>query len=294
MFRSVFFALGSSALVSCSLLIDTSVDGLKCTRVTANNMTQRQCSPGYSCRGEECVADRSIKDGETCESTDQCAEGLICPTGISICGKPCTKAYDINSECGNDAACVPVPDNALRGKYNGGVCLAVECSGSGADADQACKDNGGKAAEPGPGNRCVRVAQNGGMCLPACEVGRRQIDDPRGVDLCLPDRRSNPHHCGRIPSGDFVCMPIGAAGEGARCAAYPQSGGNASDDACSVGAPGLPLLCLNARGSSNPTEGELRCRRAACDTDRDPCPQSPTPQVCDEKLGLRFCKGLTE
>jgi hypothetical protein len=54
---------------------------------------------------------------------------------------------------------------------------------------------------------------------------------------------------------------------------------------------------LNARGSANTAEGELRCRRSACDPavgSMASCPMSPTPQVCAIAQSMSYCKGLTE
>ncbi len=278
----------------CSLVVDSSLNGLKCSSATGG----AQCLPGYSCQGEECVADGSVKEGETCSNVKQCVTGLVCPMDVFVCGRPCNKLFEVVNDCDADHACVPAPDEATNGRsFKGGVCVAIECSGTGADDE--CKNVEGTLSAPNGSNRCIRAAENGGLCMPACVVGKRRADDPAGPDQCATDKHDNPLHCGRVPSGDFVCLPAGAASDGSRCTLFPQSQGTVSDDACATGAPGLPLLCLNAKGSADAAMGERRCRRSACDPNvsagtPNSCPQNPTPQVCDEELGLRFCKGLTE
>lgn len=243
------------------------------------------------------MADKSLKEGDECSETVQCNEGLLCPPALFKCGKPCTKIYDINSECGPDKVCAPHIDLANRGKFKGGVCVPPECNvNDAASADSFCKTEGGALAAANPNNRCIRVAQNGGMCLPACLVGIRVADSSRGVDQCVADLPGNPTHCGRVGVGDLVCVPAGAAVEGSKCTQFPLSVGS-SDDACSLNIKAnntadLPLLCMNTKATVNPAEGELRCRKAACNPMNNA--DCASNQTCVTVQGLTFCKGANE
>ncbi|MCC6809633.1 MAG: hypothetical protein IT381_19545 [Deltaproteobacteria bacterium] len=285
--RALLAGIACLWFAGCSLIIDTGINGLKCAN--------KQCRPDYSCRAEDCVANNSLKEGETCTDNIQCSTGLICPHALFVCARPCNKVYDVNNDCGGtNTVCAPVYDLANKGKFKGGACVKAECSGD--DANKACQDLGGRLASPNSNNRCVRLAQNGGMCLPICQIGIRVADSSRGVDQCVADSQGNPTHCGRVANGDLICLPAGAAPDGSKCVLYPLSVGG-GDDACSLNigpgnVAGFPLICLNSKGTANPVDGELRCRKGACN------PMNPadcgTAQVCDTKLMSTFCKGPTE
>ncbi len=314
-----FLVALSFSLSGCSLLIDTSLNGLKCAN--------KQCLPGYTCRVEDCVQDSSLKEGQTCTDNIQCEGGLVCPPALFVCSKPCARIYDLASECETGKVCAPFYDLTNKGKFKGGACVDTECASDAADLSQCkcknadgtvnttlepgckCKCEGGRLAAPNENNRCIRLASNGGLCLPTCLVGIRVADSSRGVDQCVADLPGNPTHCGRVATGDLVCVPAGAAPENSKCTLFPlsvgpsgvtgSSGPTVSLDACSLNLKAgnvadLPLLCLNARGNVDPADGELRCRKGACNPMVTTECTGTTQQVCDTKLGVTFCKGATE
>ena len=285
-------------LAGCSAVADSSIDRLKCDAETPCDVDK-----GYSCRFDECVKKGSVKEGDTCQLTEQCGAGLVCPPLISVCLKPCVKIFDLDSGCPADKYCGPVYDLKAenRGKFVGGACIPVECP-SGESGDDKCRKEGGKfAVKPNDATKadsmkCVRVAKNGGVCMRTCSVGRRCAagSNCSGADACLADSRGNPQHCGVLGVGDLptlVCLPAGSAPEGASCSIFPLSGD--SKDACSLNVNGnvadLPLVCMNGQGG---TSGNLKCHKATCTGTGTECaanfactgssPTTPPFQYCAE------------
>src|SRR5690348_14840690 len=114
MVRSRAYLLVAAAMLGgngCSLLVDSSLDLLKCDQ-------NGEClKPDYTCRFDQCVKNKSLDEGQTCSSSVQCKESLFCPAGIPLCSRPCTKIYALDSECGDNAVCAPVSDRDNPGKY---------------------------------------------------------------------------------------------------------------------------------------------------------------------------------
>lgn len=244
---------------------------------------QEPCPDGYSCRLDECIADGSLSAGDTCSKNEMCKEGLFCPAAFFQCARPCEKILEPESECAPDQMCVPT----LLAGESGGACVPTECKLE--DGDQICKDKGGRSAAPNPNNRCIRASRSGsGLCMPACLLGKRVADSAQGVDQCVADLPGRPTHCGRVPTGDLVCVPAGAARLHDACQPFP--GGDSVASACRLNIDeatnkvGLPLVCLDADGA---TAGENRCRLTACNPNMsNECPAGTT---CVTKLGITFC-----
>lgn len=252
----------------CSLVVSTSIDGLPCFDNKASPNTP-QCQEGYSCDGDQCVANHSIAEGSTCSKTQQCQTQLVCPPGIYICRKPCQKIYQFGTnECSANQVCAPVYDTDGK-HFSGGACIDKECS-TGSDQDTFCQQNpnnkfapAGSAANPFLSNKCVKLATNGGLCLESCVVAKRSDDTGgSGGDLCGVDSRNNVQHCGLINNAaggapDFICLPTGAATAGANCTLFPLSGANAVD-ACADNFPLQPLVCMDNETKS---VGALKCQQ---------------------------------
>jgi hypothetical protein len=292
--RAIAFITGA-CLAGCSLIVDTSIDNLKCA-------PDQKCSPGYSCRYDQCVKERSVAEGETCSQTVQCVTGLVCPPGAFTCAKRCEKIYDVASDCGSDRVCAPVfdPDNA--GKFIGGACIPTECSsGDAAAANTKCANEGGRFQSPNPANKCIKLAANGGLCLLSCEIGTRTFADPGlGKDACTTDSKGNPSHCGIIASGDKICLPAGnATPSDPSCTLFPITGTSTSD-ACGLdevaGNPGLPFVCSSPKGTLSSLDGTIRCRRGACSTIAS-CQVGGASEVCQQNLsgsGVAVCVNPNE
>ena len=109
MARSSLLAL---LLCHCSLLVDTSVDLLRCSEELDENGDQK-CLTGYSCRYGDCVANHSLKFGDTCSRNVQCSgTDLFCPLGIPVCARACDKIYGDDPKCSDEQVCVPVPGSS--------------------------------------------------------------------------------------------------------------------------------------------------------------------------------------
>lgn len=279
------------SLGGCSLIVSTSIDGLPCFNNKSSPNTP-QCQEGYSCDGDQCVADHSVAAGSTCSKTQQCQTELVCPPGIYICRKPCQKIYQFGtSECSADQVCAPVYDTDGK-HFSGGACIDKECS-TGPEGDTFCqtnKDNkfapAGSAANPFLDNRCVKLTGNGGLCLMSCKVGLRSEDTKAtSDDSCGVDSRNNVVHCGIINNAgggtpDFVCLPTGAATAGQSCTLFPLSGANALD-ACADNYPLQPLVCMADDGTLS---GTLKCQQVCLP------PSKSVPDACTG--GNETCQAL--
>ncbi len=253
--RLAHIALVIGATSGCELLVSNSLNLLHCD--------SGKCNPGYSCRVDQCVALSSLKPGDTCSDVAQCQAGLVCPPGINQCSQPCTKIYQFNdNECTADQVCAPVFDRKSNA-FSGGACVQNECS-----ANAFCQDQGNADslhfATPSSTTNCVRLAQNGGLCLQTCLIGPRAADPGGGPDACAADTFNNPTHCGIINPGaapDYICLPAGNAAAGAACSLFPLGGnsGNApSADACGLNQGSEPLICMTSSGTLT---GDLRCQQ---------------------------------
>lgn len=287
--------LACALLTSCSVAVDSSIDRLKCDPETP-------CVEGYSCVFDACVKKGSVTEGNTCQLSEQCGPGLVCPPLISVCLKPCDKIFSLDAACPADKYCGPVydltPEN--KGKFTGGACIPVECQD-----DAKCQASGGKfVTKPtnpsaSSGLACVRVAKNGGVCMRQCTVGPRAVgNQTTGTDPCLADSRRNPQHCGVLGVDDrptLVCLPAGAGREGDACSLFPVSGKD--PEACGLNVtegqtPGLPLVCMNENGNAT---GTLKCRIAACTGAAGECASGG---ICNGSATttppFQFCKSLAE
>ncbi len=128
----------------CSLALDWNPNRQQCDKGNV-------CSVGYSCLGTECVKDRSLADGETCNDNEQCQSGLICTPHPFLCRKPCDAYYVATGNCDRGTFCRPTPDLDTGDPV--GSCVKSECN-----ADGDC----------GPGKVCVKITDFAGTCLPSC------------------------------------------------------------------------------------------------------------------------------
>jgi hypothetical protein len=259
--RAILIGLAAGG---CSLIVNSSINGLLCN----TDPTKLPCEEGYSCDGGQCIADGSVGDGHTCTLTKQCATGLVCPVG-NVCRKPCEKIYQFGTnECSADQVCAPLFDSDGV-HFSGGACVPTECQ-TGSGGDTTCQTSAdikyappGSADNPQTGNKCVRLATNGGLCLQSCVVGKRAQNVGGGgpdLDSCTTDTRGNATHCGIIDNSggapDYACLPAGQALVGEPCALFPLSG--TSVDACAINYPAEPLVCMADDGS---LAGTLRCQQ---------------------------------
>lgn len=296
MFRWLGLSL-AVLLSACSLVVDSSIDRLRCDRETPCDTAQ-----GYSCAFDTCVKKGSLKEGNPCQLSEQCGAGLVCPALIAVCSKPCDKIFALDSGCPSDSYCGPVYDEdpANRGKFSGGACIKTEC-----EEATKCQREGGKFvtkptnATSGSNLTCVRVAQKGGVCMRQCNVGPRAVNNQTtGADPCLADKAGNPQHCGVLGVDDkptLVCLPAGAAREGDACSLFPVSGRD--PEACGLNVvdnnAGLPLVCMNAQGTATGTN--LKCRISQCTGSGTECANGG---ICSGEASttppFRFCKLPTE
>lgn len=178
---------GQDPRAECSSLppqvcrLGTCVSGQVCTVMSPDTSVPRQCQPegvrcdvqgigcgpGQVCTGPNgrCIAPASLSEGEACEGSGQCTQGLLCDkvdpgTGAS---RVCVAAGP--GECRYDVEC-PWAERCLDGQCSEGKALGAACDGIRDCAKYlicALGEQGGTCApEPRLGERCHFTGPDGG------------------------------------------------------------------------------------------------------------------------------------
>lgn len=207
----------SMAAWGCSAALDWDVDGLACDTEVVDGRTDF-CLQGYSCLAQSdssaagrCVRDTSLKMGDNCSSTRQCAANEVCPVdllagggvagsdGIKLCYAACNTAsatdpYYTSSACNSGYICMPFLNSRAidPNKSLVGACLPSTSCTSGA----ACTTPSVSAGT------CVEVAAGENACLTGCEItwsaAQTYSDNCDSLHGCQPVGGAN--------AQEFVCV----------------------------------------------------------------------------------------
>ncbi|MEZ4473361.1 MAG: hypothetical protein R3F60_21755 [bacterium] len=273
-----------------------------------------ECPAGRTCRDFGTAALCSpapLPSGAACEADDACAEGLDCVAGrclpgcdagcppATLChGGRCHPACETAADCRPGRACNRFDDDAPFCQARGAGEVGAACAASGDCADglcfaDRCRAPCGGGAPCGEGEACVPLG-GAAWCLPS---GPGALGDVCGADaecaggLCVGRRCAEtceaqgecppPAACRPLRGGDFCVLECDAvSGEGCLAAeqCVPLDGGGGRcvlpGPGADIGEPCQTLEDCTALASSCYDAGDgLRCR-AACDLERDLCPES--------------------
>lgn len=232
------FTLGASG---CSLLLTWDENLNPCDADFA-------CFNGFSCLVDECVADGSRGEGETCDESRQCDQenNLICtPSGAAdgirfTCRKSCTTYFTTSSTCGSDNYCRPVINRKGQACNIDNDCPRGECVEV--------------PGEPAPNNRFCQFFE--GVCVPTddcvadtfngCAAGEICVELSSTANACLVHceivwvTSSYADTCGSSDAEPKYCQPVGAEGS-------------------------VQLVCLDTRQNS------AQLASSSCDPVDEPC-----------------------
>ena len=223
--------LGLGSLAACSLALSWDANGLPC----GDGST---CNAGYTCLADKCVADGTVKTGETCTADQQCGSSAACLQ--FVCKQKCTAYFEAASPCSAGQYCKPF---TRSGTVTGG-CVASECA-----ADTDCR------------SACVTLGVATGACITGCQV---TFSGSTYNDNCFGTGQTQ--YCEPVGTGSSqktACFDIDAntaGAKGATCSPF--------DAPCKRGLACINAVCVTYCDTSvaspsqcNASAGELCCKQ---------------------------------
>ena len=230
--------------VACSAALDWDPDGLACDTQVVDGRTDF-CLRGYTCMTPSdtdapgrCVRDHSLKVGDACTNSSQCAENALCPLdllagggvagvdGVKQCRPRCNDAgadpYYTASACSSGQVCLPFLDARAidPNKALVGACLP----------SAACTPGSACTTPSVSAGTCVALDNGENACLTGCEItfsaAGTYSDNCDGLHSCQP--------VGAAGQKQFVCVYNGQNSTANPLAGIGGQSVGAAGEACSA------------------------------------------------------------